>query len=495
MRRQTIQRGFWAAMLVALVALNAHAQDRRPIDPGKARVVEHWTSERRASAIPRNLVIDPRGLGYLRQPNGVLVPYGHQVAAQTPARQATPWPFGKPSGGGGGGDTTPPVIADMNPAPGATIPAAYTFSATVTDLSGVQSVSFKVQKGSGLAQSFAATQTSQDTWTVSLQGFTDGDWSWQVVAKDAAGKGGNTSQSTWVTFSVNSATSGGGGGGAGTVTNAAWTGGGKVQTAAGRIYFEMPTNSKRTRWVGYVCSGTVASDAATDRSIIITAAHCVYDDANKAFARNVMFIPDQDRTAGTRTDGDCTNDPLGCWVPDFGVVDKNWTTNTFPNNVAWDYAFYVVPKSGAHKEGFADKGADLEVAAGVMTVSFGTVKVDDTTSSGSTSPDFTHALGYSYSEDPNFMYCAEKMTTIEAFNWWLPSCGLSGGASGGPWLQPISGGNGPIISVNSWGYTSGPGMAGPKLVGTTAKCVFDTANDMGWPLNLDNNRVANCAAP
>ena len=112
MRRQTIQRGFWAAMLLALVALNAHAQDRRPIDPGKARVVEHWTSERRASAIPRDLVIDPRGLGYLRQPNGVLTPYGHQVAAQTPARGATPWPFGKPSGGGG--DATPPAIADMN---------------------------------------------------------------------------------------------------------------------------------------------------------------------------------------------------------------------------------------------------------------------------------------------------------------------------------------------------------------------------------------------
>jgi len=467
------------------------SQDRESIDPGKARVVEHWTSVRRADAIPRDLVIDPRGLGYMPHPNGVLVPYGHEVAAETPAREATPWPFGKPSGGGGG-DATGPAISAMNPAPGATIGVAYTFSATVTDPSGVQSVSFKVQKGSGLAQSFAATQTSQDIWTVSLQGFTDGDWSWQVVAKDAAGKGGNSSSSSWVNFSVNTATGGAGGGkGAVTVTNAAWPGGGNVQMAAGRIYFDMPTNKRLTRWAGYVCSGTVASDGAADRSLIITAAHCVYDDANKAFARNVMFILDQDATSGSGTDLNCGNDPLGCWVPDFGVVDNNWTTMTFPNNVAWDYAFHVVPKSGAHTPGFLKNTSDdLEVAAGAMTVIFGAVVVDDKTTSGPTSPDFTAALGYSYSEAPNFMQCAEKMTTMEAVNWWLPSCGLSGGASGGPWLQPVSTGDGPIILVNSWGYTSRPGMAGPKLVGTSASCVFAQAQTRS-PLELNNNLVAN----
>ena len=36
-------------------------------------------------------------------------------------------------------------------------------------------------------------------------------------------------------------------------------------------------------------------------------------------------------------------------------------------------------------------------------------------------------------------------------------------------------GDGPIISVNSWGYTSSPGMAGPKLVDTSAECVFQGA--------------------
>ena len=79
------------------------------------------------------------------------------------------------------------------------------------------------------------------------------------------------------------------------------------------------------------------------------------------------------------------------------------------------------------------------------------------------------------------MYCAESMITLDADNWWLGSCGLSGGSSGGPWVQPLIGDDGPIISVNSWGYNGEPGMAGPKLSPTTASsasCLFDAANDI-----------------
>ncbi len=77
-------------------------------------------------------------------------------------------------------------------------------------------------------------------------------------------------------------------------------------------------------------------------------------------------------------------------------------------------------------------------------------------SAGATTPDFTHALGYSYSDDADFMYCAEDTTTEGNDNWWIPSCGLSGGSSGGPWIQPMGNGIGPVISVNSWGYTTFP---------------------------------------
>lgn len=448
------------------------------VNPETPRVVEYWTNGRRANAIPRDLVIDPRGFGYLRKPDGSLQPYGHQIVADVQSQ--TPSPVAKP-GGNSSGDKVPPTITDMNPDGASSIGASYTLSATVTDTSGVRSVSFVIQYPDNVTtQSFSATQQNgTDTWQVSLQGFSDGNWSWWVVAKDAAPKGGNTATSNAVGFTVDTgggSTSGdsgsSGGTGSNTVTNAEWTSGGKVQTAAGRLYFEMPSNSKwKGPWTGYVCSGTVVTDGTTGRSIILTASHCVYDDANKAFARNVLFIPDQADTTGAGTDLNCNNDPLGCWVASFGVVDANWTTGTFPDNIPWDYAFYVVSDSGSHSGTSASSGA-LDSAVDPLTISFQEPYHDDPASN----VDFTHALGYSYSDDPKFMYCAEDMTTEATYgDWWLSSCGLSGGASGGPWMQPVNAGDGPVISVNSWGYTNSPGMAGPRLSGTSAICVFAAA--------------------
>ncbi|NVK43354.1 MAG: hypothetical protein HWE39_19095 [Oceanospirillaceae bacterium] len=458
-------------MLVSVLGLAAlgagpvvQAAPNPAAEAAKARVVKHWTPERRAAAIPRDLVIDPRGLGYLKMPDGSLRPYGHDVAAT---------PFAGPPNSG---DSTPPNIVMNSPAEGAEIGTSATFSADITDSSGIKSVSFVILYPNGsTTQSFTPAQTAgTDTWSTTLQGFSDGDWAWSVTAKDSAGKGGNTATTDFSGFTVNSGGGSSGnntGGNGDTVVNGHWSYGGGVQTAAGRIYFEMPSNAKlKGPWNGYVCSGTVVTDETAGRSVILTAAHCVYDDANKAFAKNVLFIPNQDETTGSGTDLNCNNDPLGCWIPEFGVVDANWTTSTFPDNIPWDYAHYVVLDES------------LEVDAGSLPLSFDPPVVDDGTD-GAGSPDFTHALGYSYSDDPNFMYCAEDMTTEGTDNWWLPSCGLSGGSSGGPWVQPMdtSTGSGAVISVNSWGYTTSPGMAGPKLAGTSASCVFEEAK-----MNLDD---------
>ena len=455
-------------VVVGLLTLQTvHAAPAGYLNPETARVAEYWTKARRADAIPRDLVIDPRGLGYLRRPDGSLQPYGHEITADVQSQQ--PRPFAKPVAGSGG-DTAAPTISGMDPGNSQTIGATYTFSATVKDASGVRSVAFVIQYPDAHTQSFNATQTATDTWQTSLQGFSDGTWHWWIVAKDAAPHGGNTATSDPVEFTVVTGSGGSSGAGTGsdtTVTNARWTSGGNVQGAAGRLYFEMPSNARwKGPWTGYVCSGTVVSDAGSARSIILTASHCVYDDANKAFARNALFIPDQAETTGAGTDLNCGNDPLGCWAPSFGVVDVNWTTHTFPDNIYWDYGFYVVADSGAHTAGLSASPDVLDSAVSPLTMSFNPPSVGA----------FTHALGYSYSDDPNFMYCAEDMATEAAYgDWWLSSCGLSGGASGGPWMQPVDSGNGAVISVNSWGYTNSPGMAGPRLSGTSASCVFDAA--------------------
>jgi hypothetical protein len=250
----------------------------------------------------------------------------------------------------------------------------------------------------------------------------------------------------------------------------------------------MPTNSKKTRWAGYVCSGTVVEDTASDgRSLILTAAHCIYEDGYKSFARNVLFIPDQD-ASGTRTDTNCDNDRLGCWAPSGAVVDIDYTTRQFPDNHAWDMGFYIVPATGAHW-GNPDVDESLETATGALPMSF----------SVTTSGQDTFGLGYSYSDDPNFMYCRDTMGTQGTVNWWLPGCGLTGGSSGGPWKHGMTldgaasssatdiTDEGMIMSVNSWGYTNQPGMAGPKL-DDEHQCVYTRAQST----TINVSQTVNC---
>ena len=273
------------------------------------------------------------------------------------------------------------------------------------------------------------------------------------------------------------------------VANSEWDSewSGTIQNAVGRIYFEMNGGQS------YVCSGTVVQDEQADRSIILTAAHCVYDDAQKAFAQNVLFIPNQAGTTGSGTDSNCDNDPLGCWAASFGVADTDWASRSFPANIPFDYAMYVVPASGAHagptqKPDGTTISDNLEEAAGSLAVTFDSPPMA-----------FTYALGYSYAHDPNFMHCAEQLGTQTASNYnalWLGGCGLTGGASGGPWIQGDAN-NHKVVSVNSWGFTSAPGMGAPRLDGSNgghASDVFALAKCATFQAASSDQGVLWCTA-
>ncbi|MCH7499691.1 MAG: hypothetical protein IH886_06735 [Nitrospinae bacterium] len=156
MRATHIQRiGF--GMITLLFGMILFAGQGIAMDPQKSKVVAHWTQERMNQAIPRDLVIDPRGLGYLRMPDGSFQPHGHKIAAEQGASRRQPQ--GKPSGNA---DTTPPVISNMDPASGATIGTSHTFAATVVDNeSGVKSVTFTIRyPNNTTTQSFNANQGS-----------------------------------------------------------------------------------------------------------------------------------------------------------------------------------------------------------------------------------------------------------------------------------------------------------------------------------------------
>src|SRR5262245_53283507 len=92
--------------LGAATLLGSAAVISSPVVAGQTshadEVVSYWTPERIAAAQPRDLVIDSRGLGYLRGRGGALSPYGHSVSPRLEqvetARPASPsTTAGKPS--------------------------------------------------------------------------------------------------------------------------------------------------------------------------------------------------------------------------------------------------------------------------------------------------------------------------------------------------------------------------------------------------------------
>ena len=58
-----------------------------------------------------------------------------------------------------------------------------------------------------------------------------------------------------------------------------------------------------------------------------------------------------------------------------------------------------------------------------------------------------------------------------------------------------SAGNGPIMSVNSWGYMTQDGMAGPKLFNTSASFVLTAAKSSAFGTFADGNAGVKASCP
>ena len=255
---------------------------------------------------------------------------------------------------------------------------------------------------------------------------------------------------------------------------------GVVKLTTGRVLFFFDDHP-------YVCTGTVVVDPKSDRTIILTAGHCAYQyrephAGGGRFAEHALFIPNQGDTRGKKSDEACHNDPLGCWIPAFAVVEQGWTESRFPDSVPFDVAFYVIPNVGeAHEWGFIHEGQP-ELSSTLEDI-VEPLPIDFSWSHDQYDPAFVHGLGYSFQKDPHFRYCSSVLSTkygINTYeNLWMGTCEMTGGSSGGPILRDVTGdGRGVVISVNSWGYAQSPGMGGPRFnphEGSHVRCLFEVA--------------------
>ena len=226
---------------------------------------------------------------------------------------------------------------------------------------------------------------------------------------------------------------GGGGGRSSSVGGASWTGGGLVQETVGKVLFTMGG-------VDYVCSGTVVQDTRVSESLVLTAGHCVYDQA-EGWATNWMFMPNFD-AAPSQYDGTSFNCDIlryGCWTTDALVTSTGWRNGDLNE----DYGFAVVNSAGHSKL--------LEETVGAQAISFASIR-----------PTTAYAFGYPHAspyDGTDLVYCAGP-TIADGWGGSDDSglkCDMTGGSSGGGWFSPFDGGTGvgTLVSVNSFRYLGG----------------------------------------
>lgn len=239
------------------------------------------------------------------------------------------------------------------------------------------------------------------------------------------------------------------GGGGSTTLGSSWNAGGEVLKTTGKVLFALGSSY-------YVCSASVADETVSGRSVILTAAHCTFNESNGTFATNWMFVPDYDSApASLDTAGNfCASTTLGCWTASALVVHSGYATAGGFNNqaVVHDFAFAVV--NGGGKSG----SAQLDATVGGHPILFGPV----------TSPADTYLFGYPAAgkyKGKDLVYCRGPLgfDPYTANATYRVGCDQTGGSSGGPWMTPFSGGSGTMMSVTSYGYNGITALHGPKL--------------------------------
>jgi len=276
---------------------------------------------------------------------------------------------------------------------------------------------------------------------------------------------------------------GGGGGGDSTtlVTGASWNGDGGIDGSVGKVLFAMDGSY-------WVCSATVIDDGGeSDRSLILTAAHCVYDETNSdvetAFATEWMFIPDYDAapvSLSTTNNSFCDDTRYGCWTASAIAVHDGYAgAGSFGAGVEYDFAVVAVGNGGKTDEPQLDRN----VTAQQYSFSENPRVADNTD---------TYAFGYPAQKKWNgtdLIYCRGPIDTDPHNNgdtYRLNECKLNGGSSGGSWLIGFdeTDGFGTVISVNSYGYRGITAMHGPILNGNT-QAVYNAALNAELGANPD----------
>ncbi|MET8249056.1 hypothetical protein ABZV31_34595 [Streptomyces sp. NPDC005202] len=240
---------------------------------------------------------------------------------------------------------------------------------------------------------------------------------------------------------------------------------------AGKVFFDSPEGTM-------VCSATVVQDPAHPgkSNLVWTAGHCVHAGKKGGWYRNIAFVPSYNN-AGKSADQlqNATKDevaPYGVWWGDWAQTSEQWIEqggSTGGQGASYDFAvIHVTPEKGSNGKSLEETvGAALPVDFNAPAVP----KVESITATGyPAAPPYDGQRLYQCQDKPGRLSINASDPTMYRIG-----CTMTGGSSGGGWVETGSDGKPVLVSNTSIGPVTSGWLAGPRL-GTVAKGVYDSVS-------------------
>ncbi|WP_129306176.1 hypothetical protein [Streptomyces sp. L2] len=240
---------------------------------------------------------------------------------------------------------------------------------------------------------------------------------------------------------------------------------------SGKVFFDSPEGTM-------VCSATVVEDPAHPgkSNLIWTAGHCVHAGKKGGWYRNIAFVPSYNNGAksAAQLQGATKSEvaPYGVWWADGAMTSQQWIDQggeTGGQGAPYDFAvIHVTPEQGSG-------GKSLEeTVGGALPVNFNAPavpKVRKMTASGyPAAPPYDGQLLYQCQDKPGRLSLKKSDPTMYRIG-----CTMTGGSSGGGWVETGPDGKPALVSNTSIGPVTSGWLAGPRL-GDVAKGVYQTVS-------------------
>ncbi|MEU3827756.1 hypothetical protein [Streptomyces sp. SID161] len=240
---------------------------------------------------------------------------------------------------------------------------------------------------------------------------------------------------------------------------------------SGKLLFDAPGGTM-------VCSATVVQDPAHPgkSNLVWTAGHCVHAGKKGGWYRNLAFVPsynDQGKSSAELENASRSEiAPYGVWWADAAKTSQQWINKggeTGGDGASYDFAvIHVTPEQGS------DGKSLEETVGGALPVNFdapAVAKVESITASGyPAAAPYDGQLLYQCQDKPGRLSIEQADPTMYRIG-----CTMTGGSSGGGWVETGSDGKPVLVSNTSIGPVSAGWLAGPRL-GDVAKGVYESVS-------------------